>query len=119
MKKVVGILLSAALLSGCLGSAPVLPDRSVEVTENRLDNFKAPNGVMYNMRTYIVPFENPYYITVSPTVSIGSFENGNGIAARTALAYIKPRGCTSKPRRIADKDIFDATNNAWTIVISC
>lgn len=119
MKKFFAISICAAVLSGCMGNTAALPERSVEVTENRLANFKAPNGVTYDMRTYIIPFENPYYITVSPATTNASFENGNGIAARTAIAYITPRGCTSKPRRIADRDVFDASNNAWTIVISC
>ena len=115
----VPIIFAALSLSACVSGGASLPEGAVEVDENRVAALEAPNGVPYDMATYIVPFQNPYYITVKPSTTNMSFENGHGIAARAATAYIEPRGCTESLSRIEEQDRFNASTNTWTIVVGC
>ena len=74
------------------------------------------NGTTYLLDSYIVVFEQPYYISLHR-------EDGLAIdaadAERIAINYIKPRGCTSPLIRRPDLDQRSANNTWWIIGVAC
>ncbi|MFK5974933.1 MAG: hypothetical protein QM493_00370 [Sulfurovum sp.] len=73
-------------------------------------------GVKYVMDSYIIPFENPYYISVkrSDKKSIRRKE-----AIKVSKKYIKPRGCTSSLKHLPKLDRVSKNKTKWIIGISC
>lgn len=110
---------AAVVLGACSTAGGTLPEGATEVTENKVSNYTGTDGRRYDLRTYIVPFENPYYITVTPAGRSLAFENSVRIASSTAAAYIKSRGCTGNISRLSSQDVYDGASKTWTIVISC
>lgn len=110
---------AAVVLGACATAGGNLPADATEVTENRVSNYTGSDGRRYNLRTYVVPFENPYYITVTPAGRALAFENGARIASSTAATYIQSRGCTGNISRLSSQDVYDPASKTWTIVISC
>ena len=84
------------------------------VNENHAELFF--NGVKYILDSYIVMFENPYYITIER-------EDKEKIdyqeAIDISMDYIKPRGCTSPLERLPNLDKHNENKTKWTIGISC
>lgn len=84
------------------------------VKENHAELFF--NGAKYILDSYIVLFENPYYITIER-------EDKEKIeyqeAIDIAIDYIKPRGCTSPLKRLPNLDKHNENKTKWTIGISC
>lgn len=109
----------AVVLAACSGGGGFLPDDAVEVTENRVDSFVGPSGAFYDMRTYVVPFEEPYYITVRSARRTLAFDRAGRAAGSAAAAYIRTRGCDGNLSRLSSQDKYDSASETWTIVISC
>lgn len=74
------------------------------------------NGVKYILDSYIVMFENPYYIIIER-------EDKSPIEYQEAIDisidYIKPRGCTSPLERLPNLDRHNEDKTKWMIGISC
>lgn len=115
-------VVSAALMAGlaaCSVGGGLLPENAVEVTENRVNGFVGSDGRTYNMRTYRVPSQAPFYITVKAAGRQLAFESAGRVAGSTAARYIQSRGCTGNLSRLSSRDVFDPASNTWTIVIRC
>ncbi len=120
MKNWVFAAMAAVALTACSNAGGgTLPDEAVEVTENRVDGYVGTDGRRYDMRTYTVSQDSPYYITVTPAGRSLAFENGARVASSTAAIYIKSRGCAGNLSRLSSQDVYDAADKTWTIVISC
>lgn len=74
------------------------------------------DGATYILDSYIVLFQQPYYITL---------HRGDGQpisleqAEQIATEYIKPRGCTEPLVRLPKLDQHNADKSAWMIGIAC
>lgn len=110
---------AAAVLSACSTTGGILPDDAVEVTENRVNDYSGTDGRRYDMRTYTVPNDTLYYVTVTPAGRSLAFEHAGRTASSTAANYIRSRGCTGNLSRLSSQDIYDPAGKTWTIVISC
>ncbi len=70
----------------------------------------------YVLDSYIIPFEQPYYILVRQ-------QNGKPFskhaATVVALDYIQPRGCTQPLQRLEDLDKQNADGSAYLIGVAC
>ncbi|WP_373636490.1 hypothetical protein [Yoonia sp. BS5-3] len=121
MKKLGWAVAAALVLGACSGGGGggTLPEGAVEVTENRVDGYLASDSRRYDVRTYVVPFETPYYITLTPAGRTFGFAEAGRLAGSTAAQYIKTRGCTDTLSRLASQDVYDPVSDTWTIVISC
>jgi hypothetical protein len=86
----------------------------VLVEENRAE--VTHDEVLYVLNTYIVMFEQPYYITV---------ERADGelvdlsVAEQMALEYIEPRGCTEPLVRREDLDQKNEMQTKIVIGVAC
>ncbi|GHB79605.1 hypothetical protein GCM10008107_31400 [Psychrosphaera saromensis] len=73
-------------------------------------------GVTFILDSYIVAFENPYYIKIYR-------EDGQQLdledAEKVSIKYIEPRGCTEPVTRRPDLDSYNKTTSEWLIGISC
>ena len=120
MKKVPIISLAAllvAVITGCAtggGVASIDTSRLSLVKENQAQITK--NGATYSLDTYIVPFQQPYYVLVrqNPNKSMELSE-----AVSVATEYIKPRGCTAPISRRTDLDRSNPSKSQWLIGIEC
>ena len=81
MKKWIVAAVVACVFAACDSGGGFLPEGAVEVTENRVNDFRGPSGAFYDMRTYVVPFEQPYYITVSSARRVLAFERAGRAAS--------------------------------------
>ncbi|MEQ3681608.1 hypothetical protein [Alcanivorax sp.] len=88
--------------------------RYVLVEENTAEVNHA--GVQYLLNTYIVMFEQPYYITVERVdEKVVDLE----VAEKIAVEYIKPRGCTEPLKRRKDLDQKNDTETKIVIGVAC
>jgi len=106
--KIISIFLALFL------SSVVCADKYVLVEENKA---KINHGnVSYVLNTYIVMFEQPYYITVER-------EDGEVVnldaAEKMALKYIQPRGCTEPLERRGDLDQKNEEQTKVVIGVAC
>jgi hypothetical protein len=73
-------------------------------------------GVDYTLDSYIVMFEQPYYVTIERT-------DGKEItyekAVEVSIYYIKPRGCTESIKRLPNLDKHNGNKTKWTIGLAC
>lgn len=108
--------LLAALVTGCAtgGGGSIDISKLSLVKENQAQITK--NDVIYDMDTYIVFFQKPYYILVRQP-SNKSMENSEAVSIATE--YIKPRGCTTPISRRPDLDKTNSTQTQWLIGIEC
>ena len=104
------VLVSFLLLSSVSSYA----GKYVLVEENRAE--VSHDGAIYLLNTYIVIFEQPYYITVERTD--GHIVDIN-VAEKIAVEYIKPRGCTQEPERRADLDQKNEKQTKVVIGVAC
>lgn len=74
------------------------------------------DGVGYILDSYIVMFENPYYITIERA---DKGEITYEKASEISIDYIKPRGCTSPVERLPNLDNHNDNKTKWMIGISC
>jgi tetratricopeptide (TPR) repeat protein len=74
------------------------------------------DNIEYILDTYIVMFENPYYIKIERT---DKKEISKEKAIDISLEYIKPRGCTSTIKRLPKLDKKNTNKTKWLIGISC
>ncbi|MCL7714826.1 hypothetical protein [Stenotrophomonas mori] len=73
-------------------------------------------GRDYLFDSYIVPFEQPYYIHVRARDG-GALERAQ--AERLAEDYIRPRGCTQPLQRRPDLDAGDPAEGVLVLGIQC
>ena len=73
-------------------------------------------GVKYILDSYIVMFENPYYITIEREDK-APIEYQEAIDI--SIDYIKPRGCTSPLKRLPNLDKRSEDKTKWMIGVSC
>jgi hypothetical protein len=113
MKRKVVILMLVLLTSLSLNAQSEEKTLTL-VKENHAELFF--NGIKYILDSYIVMFENPYYITIER-------EDKEKIdyqeAIDISMDYIKPRGCTSPLERLPNLDKHNENKTKWTIGISC
>jgi len=74
------------------------------------------NGVKYILDSYVVMFENPYYITIEREDK-GAIKYQE--AVDISIDYIKPRGCTEPLKRLQNLDNHNKDKTKWTIGVSC
>lgn len=70
----------------------------------------------YVLDTFIVPFEQPYYVLVRRTDEKRISKN---VAALIGETYIQPRGCTEPLVRRADLDKQNATGSVYLVGFAC
>ncbi|VVM46090.1 hypothetical protein PS623_00501 [Pseudomonas fluorescens] len=116
MKKI-SLCLGAALLAGlagCAGNDHLDTNRLTKVDENHA-NLEA-NGARYTLDSYIIPFNQPYFISVQR-------DDGKPLtiaeAAAVAQPYIETRGCTQPVARRPDLDKSNAAKTQWIVGIEC
>lgn len=82
------------------------------------ENYKVieKNGVNYIFNTYIVMFEQPYYITVERKDGLKVDLN---TVEKMAIEYIKPRGCTTPLERRKDLDRHNKDMTKLVIGVAC
>lgn len=74
------------------------------------------NKIKYILNSYIVMFENPYYITIErEDKGAITYEE----AINISIDYIKPRGCSSPLKRLPNLDKSNNEKTKWMIGISC
>ncbi|WP_414155683.1 hypothetical protein [Pseudomonas sp. BNK-43-a] len=85
----------------------------------RFDEYHAnleANGARYTLDAYIIPFYQPFFITVER-------DDGKPMelaeAAAVAQPYIVPRGCTQPAARRPDLDRSNAAKTQWIVGIEC
>jgi len=61
-----------------------LPEGAVELPENRVSRFTGSDGRFYDMRTYMVPNDSVFYVTVAASGRQLAFEEGKRNAGSTA-----------------------------------
>ena len=74
------------------------------------------NEKNYILDSYIIMFQQPYYITVKRDDNKPITLNE---AAEVAIEYIKPRGCTTPLSRRQDLDKFTSDKSQWLIGVEC
>ncbi|PNK60780.1 hypothetical protein A6J60_007740 [Psychrobacter sp. FDAARGOS_221] len=84
------------------------------VEENHLETKLA--GDTYILDTFIVPFEQPYYVLVRRTDEKRISKNAAELIAET---YIQPRGCTEPLKRREDLDKQNAKGSVHLVGIEC
>ena len=109
----------AAALAACSSGGGILPDGAVELSENRVSRFTGSDGRFYDMRTYMVPNDNVFYVTVAASGRQLAFEEGKRNAGSTASAYIRQRSCSGDFSRLSSRDVYDPASKVWTIVVRC
>ncbi|CAM4032382.1 hypothetical protein CCOS865_01438 [Pseudomonas reidholzensis] len=116
MKKI-SLCLGAALLTslvGCAANETLDTSRLTKVDENHA-SIEA-NGARYTLDSYIIPFNQPYFISVQR-------DDGKPLtvaeAAAVAQPYIEPRGCTQPVARRPDLDKSNGSKTQWIVGIEC
>ena len=113
MKKFIIFIIIVTLMSSSL-NAQNGGKRLTLVKENHAElSFK---GVKYILDSYIVMFENPYYITIEREDK-APIEYQEAIDI--SIEYIKPRGCTSPLERLPNLDRHNKGKTKWMIGVSC
>lgn len=102
----------------CVGSASAVDDVDIRkltyVGENHAN--LTINKVAYTLDSYIIVFQQPYYVKVrrddNKPMTLDE-------AVKVAKEYIKPRGCTEPLTRRKDLDRVNSDKSQWLIGISC
>ena len=93
---------------------PIDTSKLVLVEENHADIEK--EGIVYNLDSYIVLFQQPYYITVkredNKKLSLKAAE-------KIAVEYIQPRGCTTPLVRKPELDKSNSNQTQWLVGVAC
>ena len=108
-------VIAASSTLGCASSTNNLDtSHLVLVKENHATITKA--DISYTMDSYIVMFQQPYYITVkrNDNKPITLTE-----ASEVAEEYIQPRGCTEPLSRRPDLDKSNGDKTQWLIGVEC
>lgn len=111
-------IISATLCISCMSYAAPAEDVDTSsltfVDENHVN--LTINKVAYTLDSFIVPFEQPYYVRVKRDDSKPlTLEQAVAIAEE----YIQPRGCTEPLVRREDLDKFNSNKSQWIIGIAC
>jgi len=111
MKPFLGIPLAIALWAI---STAALAKSLVLVEENHAELER--DGVAYVLDSYIVMFEQPYYILVrrKDNQAVNA-----GVAEEVAIEYILPRGCTVPLERRPDLDRRNEDGTKLIIGVAC
>lgn len=112
MKKFFTLLL---LFAGFTTSIYAVEHKKLILVEENHANISY-DGVSYVLDSYIVMFEQPYYITIERTDG-GEITHEKAIEVSTH--YIKPRGCTETIKHLPDLDKHNDKKTKWMIGISC
>ena len=109
-------IIAAALLSppGFTANSSLIERNWVKVDENHTELSHA--GRSYVLDTYIVMFQQPYYIHVraKDQQSLASAD-----LLEMASEYIKPRGCTQPLERRSDLDRSNADSTELVLGFQC
>lgn len=117
MKFLLFILAATATFSSighASNSDALITKNLILVEENHATVSK--DNINYILDSYIVMFQQPYYITVKREDSKPITLNE---AAEIAVEYIKPRGCTTPLSRRQDLDKFTSDKTQWLIGVEC
>ena len=114
MKKIIFSLMISFVLSTSSLIAQNEVKRLTLVKENHAELSFV--GVKYILDSYIVMFENPYYITIEREDKAPiKYQD----AVDISIEYIKPRGCTAPLKRLPSLDRHNEDKTKWMIGISC
>ena len=110
-------VISMMLLAMVMASSLNAQNRNKKLTlveENHAEI--SVKGIKYILDSYIVLFENPFYITIQreDKAPIEYQE-----AVDISIGYIRPRGCNSPLERLPDLDRHNEDKTKWIIGISC
>lgn len=130
-------MLAASLsVNGCQATSPVHPTTHSTSNSARQASSSATSSALtqgltlvednhfvmtigsdkYVLDSFIVPFEQPYYILVRKQDGKAMIKHA---AEVVALDYIKPRGCTEPLKRRADLDKQTADGSHYLIGVAC
>lgn len=102
----------------CIGYAAATDDvdtrRLTLVEENHATITVGKIG--YSLDSYIVMFQQPYYVKVKRDDNRPMQEDE---AVKVAKEYIQPRGCTQPLSRRTELDRFNGDKSQWLIGILC
>ena len=108
------IAITASSTLGCASNKNMDTSNLVLVKENHATIAK--HGNSYILDSYIILFQQPYYITVKRNdkkpISLAE-------ASEIAEEYIQPRGCTEPIARRPDLNKSNADKTQWLIGVEC
>lgn len=114
MKGIIASVLLATLSASAGAAEPVIDRSWLKVDENHA--VLNHDGADYVLDSYIVMFQQPYYIHVR-------LKEGQPVdlakAEAIAADYIKPRGCTQPLERRADLDRSNAGGTERVLGFQC
>ncbi|WP_139133781.1 MULTISPECIES: hypothetical protein [Pseudomonas] len=112
--KIVLTAITVSSILGCASNNNIDTSNLVLVKENHATIIR--DGNSYILDSYIIPFQQPYYITVkrNDKKPISLTE-----ASEVAEEYIQPRGCTEPLARRPDLDKSNADKTQWLIGVEC
>jgi len=109
-------VMAASFCCTCYASAINDVDtRKLTFVDENHANLKIGN-VSYTLDSYIVMFQQPYYVKVKRDDNRPMRLEE---AVKVAKEYIQPRGCTEPLARRADLDKYNSDKSQWLIGISC
>lgn len=110
------LILSVLVGWHCIGNAADGVDtKRLTLVEENHAKIKI-ESVAYTLDSYVIPFQQPYYVQVKRDDSKPmTLEE----AERVAEQYILPRGCTDPLSRRRDLDKSNSDKTQWLIGILC
>ena len=113
--KLAAVSFLAVATLGCASQGQQIDTRGLTlVQENRAT--VEHNGQRYTMDSFIVPFQQPYYIRVQREAP-GPLSLAEAVSV--AGVYITPRGCTQPQVRRPDLDRSNSDRTQWLVGIEC
>ena len=113
--KLASVSLLAVASFGCASTGQQIDTRGLTLVEE--NHATVEHGAQrYILDSFIVPFQQPYYIRVQREVP-GPLSSAEAVSI--AKAYIEPRGCTQPLVRRPDLDRVNSDKTQWLIGIEC
>ena len=107
-------IINTAIVMSIFFVSIVLAGKLILVEENHAEIESA--GITYILDSYIVMFEQPYYISIQRK---DNQPIDAAIAEKIAVEYILPRGCTEPLKRRADLDKANEDSTKLVIGVAC
>ncbi len=115
MKKILLNSICALTLTACAANSSNIDTSHLNLVKENHAEINA-NGNKYIIDSYIIPFQQPYYILIRNDKNTPITSD---IAHSIAEQYIKPRGCTTTISRRIDLDKSNNDHTQWIIGIEC
>lgn len=115
LRRLVTVAITSFCCTGYAAAIDNVDTRKLTLVEENHAAMTIDN-VGYTLDSYIVMFQQPYYVKVKRDDSRPmQIEE----AVKVAKEYIQPRGCTQPISRRADLDKFNSDKSQWLIGILC